>query len=93
MRAMHKETLQLRSRNRLPIAVNQAHHGASFAPPLAAQQLISIEVVCNRLEINRRTLYRWLQAYQDFPRPIRIGRLVRFRALEVMAWIDAREQQ
>jgi len=93
MRALHDETLQLRLRNQLPLAVDRTGHGPSFALPLAAQQLISVEIVCNRLEINRRTLYRWLDAYQDFPRPIRIGRLIRFRALEVVAWIDAREQK
>jgi len=93
MRTNHEHTTRLPLRNQVPPAVNKPLPIPSFAQPLAAQQLMSIEIVCLRLQINRRTLYRWLDAYQDFPRPVRIGRVIRFREREVMEWIDRREQQ
>jgi predicted DNA-binding transcriptional regulator AlpA len=53
-------------------------------------QLVSIDTICTLIGINRRTLYRWLLLFPDFPRPIRFGRLIRFRLHEVNQWIDAR---
>lgn len=57
------------------------------------EQMCSVATVCKRLEISRATLYRWI-AKRGFPKPHPLGaQMVRFRVMEVEAWIAAEGQQ
>lgn len=45
---------------------------------------------CKALGISRTTFWRWSH-YPNFPRPLRIGRTTRWRADEVVAFLDTAE--
>lgn len=48
--------------------------------------LQTLSDIAVRLQVSVRTVYR----LEDFPAPIRLGRLVRWRAEDVEAWVTAR---
>mgnify|MGYP000870006958 CR=1 FL=1 len=63
----------------------------SFKVQLA--DLLTIKQVTDHLKVSRMTLYRLLAADPTFPRLIRIGRSVRIRAADLLAWVAAQEVQ
>jgi len=56
--------------------------------PDTAGLLIDAKVMAELLSISSRTLYR-LDDMQAIPQPVRLGRLIRWRLAEVIAWIDS----
>jgi predicted DNA-binding transcriptional regulator AlpA len=56
----------------------------SLAPP----ELLSAQAVSRMLGIGTRSLWRYIAAGK-VPRPVRIGRAVRWRRLELDDWIKA----
>ena len=46
--------------------------------------------LCNRLQISRTTLWRWLQM-TGFPRPVRFGRSVRWPVEAIEAFLNQQE--
>lgn len=55
-----------------------------------ASDVISIDEVARRLDIPKKTLYQWRYKGTG-PRGHRVGRHVRYRWSEVLAWLDAQE--
>ena len=53
--------------------------------------LIDIKEVARRLSVSRQTVMRLVEAGQ-FPRPIHVGRSLRWRLADVQAWIDEQQQ-
>jgi len=49
--------------------------------------LLTVEDVAALLQVNTRTV-RNLQESSGFPAPLRIGRLVRWRMVDVKKWLD-----
>jgi predicted DNA-binding transcriptional regulator AlpA len=58
--------------------------------PAAADALLSVKHVTAMLGVCRRTLERWIVA-GDFPRPLYLSRLPRWRRSTFEAWVSARE--
>lgn len=56
--------------------------------PESAGLLIDAKVTADLLNISSRTLYR-LEDLQAIPQPVRLGKLIRWRLAELLAWIDA----
>jgi len=56
--------------------------------PETAGLLIDAKVTADLLNISSRTLYR-LDDLQAIPEPVRLGKLIRWRLAELLAWIDA----
>ena len=56
--------------------------------PDDAGLLIDVKTAASLLNVSPRTLYR-LHSVGATPDPVRIGRLVRFRLAELLAWIEA----
>lgn len=54
----------------------------------SAPLLITMAEVCRLTGLSRPTVYRRCDA-GDMPRPVRIGRSVRWRRADIIAWIDA----
>ncbi len=50
--------------------------------------LLSAREVARLLRVSERHLYT-LQARGELPAPVRLGRCVRWRAMEVRAWVEA----
>lgn len=62
----------------------------SIIPAAKAQPLLTIRDLAARANIGTRTASRWLDAGK-LPHPIRLGRLIRFDARDVEAWLDAQK--
>ena len=62
------------------------------APPVDAPQaealLLTADDVSRLLAVSRLTIFRW-RAAGRLPAPVRVGRVVRWRRSEIIAWIDA----
>ena len=56
----------------------------------AQLQLIPQRDVAALIGVRRETIWKWSRD-GSFPKPIRIGRLTRFRQVEVLAWILSRQ--
>ena len=74
----------------MPNCPSVIHHVALGKAKSMTDRLITIEDLCQVLGgISRATLYRHLKALADFPKPLKIGKLTRFRESEVQAYIRA----
>ena len=65
----------------------------SSGGPLAvdmSDDVITIDEVSRRLSIPKPTLYRW-RHFGTGPRSHRVGKHLRYRWSEVLAWLDAQE--
>ena len=51
-------------------------------------QLLTIAQAAARLALNRRTLYREISRGR-FPQPIKIGRMARIRAQDLIAYVES----
>jgi predicted DNA-binding transcriptional regulator AlpA len=58
--------------------------------PAAADRLLPLAEVADLLRVSPDVLYQWRKREQG-PPSFRIGRLVRYRASALTAWIDAQE--
>ena len=62
------------------------------APPVDAPQaealLLTADAVAKLLSVSRLSVWRWRSAGK-LPQPIKVGRTVRWRRAEIIAWIDA----
>lgn len=54
-------------------------------------EFLTTAEVSTRYRVNEVTLRRWI-ADGDFIRPIRVGRLFRFRICDLVAWEDSRRE-
>ncbi|MGY4677317.1 helix-turn-helix transcriptional regulator [Pasteurella sp. P03HT] len=52
----------------------------------------STDTVCKMLDVSRQFIYEAV-AKGDFPKPIKIGRLNRYKAAEIHAYIQAKMNQ
>ena len=52
-----------------------------------AERWVSVDEVCIHLDVNKDTVYRWVET-KNFPAH-KAGRLLRFRLSEVDEWIKA----
>jgi len=71
---------RLLSRERAPTATS--------APDAAATLLLDVQAVAVMVGCSSRNIYR-LSDGGRMPRPVRIGRLVRWRTADIEAWIAA----
>lgn len=55
---------------------------------MGAIELLDARQVAEKLSVGIRSVWRWSDA-GTMPRPVRLGRLQRWRALELDAWVDA----
>ena len=53
------------------------------------KDLLTVDEVAKLLCVCRNTIYNWIKT-NDFPCPIAMGRLTRFRRAEVMEWLNSR---
>mgnify|MGYP000856740021 CR=1 FL=1 len=51
----------------------------------ATERWVSVDEVCSHLDVNKDTIYRWVET-KNFPAH-KAGRLLRFRISEVDDWI------
>ncbi len=56
-------------------------------------RLIRIEEVQDRLGVSRSTVYSLVRKHSGFPRPVHIGRALRWRLSDIERWIEASESQ
>jgi excisionase family DNA binding protein len=54
------------------------------------EELLTVEALATWLSVPVATIYRWNHLGTG-PRPIRVGRHVRFRSSDVEAWISTNE--
>ena len=63
-------------------------------PPPALQDdesILRIADVCQRIGVGKSTVYRWVKAKSEFPRPVQIGEAAfGWYASEITAWIASR---
>ncbi len=52
-----------------------------------AEHWVSVDEVCSHLDVNKDTIYRWVET-KNFPAH-KIGRLFRFKISEVDDWVRA----
>lgn len=50
-----------------------------------SENLVTLSAVCGYLNVSRTTLWR-LSKRADFPKPIRIGRIIRYRISEIASY-------
>ncbi|MFU2060107.1 helix-turn-helix transcriptional regulator [Avibacterium volantium] len=55
-------------------------------------QFYSTETICRMLDVSRQFLYEAVKN-GEFPKPIKIGRLNRYKADEVLAYIETQTNQ
>ncbi len=55
---------------------------------LAAETLVDAVTLAEKLNVHEVTIRKW-QSSGKVPRPVRIGRLVKWRLREIEAWIKA----
>ena len=67
-----------------PLSVTPA---PSPSPESARPLLWDLAATCRELSISRRTAERFMSAGR-FVKPVRIGKSLRFRPADVLAWID-----
>ena len=58
---------------------------------MEAQDFLTTGEVACRYRVTEVTLRRWI-ADGDFVRPVRVGRLFRFRICDLVAWEDSRRE-
>jgi predicted DNA-binding transcriptional regulator AlpA len=52
------------------------------------QSLLTIQRVAQQTGLNIRTIQRWSATGEhNFPKPIKLGRLLRWRSKEIQSWI------
>lgn len=56
-------------------------------------RLIRIEEVQDRLGVCRTTVYSLLKRDDTFPRPLHIGRALRWRLSDIEGWIESQEER
>ena len=56
-------------------------------------EMLTQAEVCSLLGISRSTLHRWDSEFPNFPEPRKIGRLVRYDAAEIRAWLLAQPRR
>jgi len=61
-------------------------------PRNGLHQLWTIKELADFLRVPVDTIYKW-RAAGEGPRGLRIGRYVRFREEDVLAWLDTRRDQ
>jgi excisionase family DNA binding protein len=53
--------------------------------------LLTIKDVCERLQVRKTTVYKWIREDQTFPKQVRLGpRVVRWDEDQLGAWIRTR---
>jgi excisionase family DNA binding protein len=61
-------------------------------PTAESQRLWTIKDLADFLRFPVDTIYKW-RAAGEGPRGFRVGRYVRFREADVLAWLDSRRDQ
>jgi excisionase family DNA binding protein len=57
--------------------------------PLALEEFLTVEDLCNWLKISKNTIYKWRALPDPIP-AIRVGKYLRFVPSEVLAWLGRR---
>jgi excisionase family DNA binding protein len=75
----------------LKSAKERSQHGifAGKKPPEDVELLVDTNQVAKLLQVSPRTVWK-MQDTGEMPKPIRIGRAVRWGFEEIKAWVDAR---
>jgi excisionase family DNA binding protein len=60
-----------------------------LAGSAVASEMLTIGKLAELLDCSERSIYRLLEA-GDLPRPIKLGRLVRWWRKQIMAWLESR---
>jgi excisionase family DNA binding protein len=56
--------------------------------PNQAKQLLTVTDVAEMLSLGQRTIFKWSSSGEHgFPKPKRLGRIVRFRRADIEKWI------
>ena len=72
--------------NKLPSSLTNA--GRLPPTEIEASQLIDIKSLALMLKVSEKTVRRWRDAGK-IPRPVKLGRTLRWRLCLIVAWIDA----
>lgn len=70
-----------------PFATYTQHGGTVQQATITLSTYAAPKEVCELLNIDKATLYRWTKAGK-FPKAVKIGRTVRYKAEEVKAFLD-----
>lgn len=54
--------------------------------------LLTIDEAARYLRFHRSSIYRFMNEDSSFPRPVRIGKSLRFVAAELDAWVISRRE-
>jgi len=60
---------------------------------VVGRDLLSIAEIEMKTGISRRTLWRWVASGKFPPPAVRVGRIVRWRALDIDQWIQNQTSQ
>ena len=62
-------------------------------PPGDEFRLLSVRQVAELFDAGQSTILEWVRKGRyEFPKPIKVGRLTRWRSDELQAWIEARQR-
>lgn len=59
-------------------------------PPALPVRLLSVQEVAELLQVPVKTIYEWRHRGEG-PRPMRLGKYLRFDPADVASWIEARK--
>ena len=59
---------------------------------MATESLMTVEQVADYLNVPVKTVYRW-RLMGTGPRGARVGRYIRFRRVDVEAWVERRVEE
>jgi excisionase family DNA binding protein len=62
----------------------------SKTQPVELRQLLSVEQLADLLQVPVSTIYHW-RLRGEGPRPMRVGRYLRYEAADVARWIEGRK--
>ena len=60
---------------------------------MAETRLLRIREVLDRIGLGRSKLYQLVKADPDFPRPVHVGKAVRWRDRDIEEWIGRQGQE
>ena len=66
--------------------------GTAVSLPALPVRLLSVQEVAELLQVPVKTIYQWRYRGEG-PRPMRLGKYLRFDPADVAVWIDVRKEQ
>jgi excisionase family DNA binding protein len=70
--------------------VTRRSAGTAASLPALPVRLLSVQEVAELLQVPVKTIYQWRHRGEG-PRPMRLGKYLRFDPVDVATWIEARK--